>query len=172
MALFGGVILAVTLTAVAVAGRASHAQATLRDAGGSIVGWADFTEDAAGRLHANVHVEGLTSGRHGIHIHAVGSCTPDFAAAGGHHNPTGATAHGLDHPDGPHAGDWPNLVVNGHGNGHLNAWSDRATLSFGPTTIFDADGSALVVHAAPDDQVTQPIGGSGARIACGVITTS
>jgi Cu-Zn family superoxide dismutase len=172
MALSGGVTLAVALTAVAVAGSASHARATLRDAGGWIVGWADFTEDAAGRLHANVHAEGLTPGRHGIHIHAVGSCASDFAAAGGHHNPTGATAHGLEHPDGPHAGDWPNLVVNGQGNGHLNAVSDRATLSAGPTSIFDGDGSALVVHALPDDQLTQPIGGSGARIACGVIEPS
>jgi Cu-Zn family superoxide dismutase len=151
---------------------ASHARATLRDVTGGAVGWARFTEDAAGTLHASVHVEGLSPGLHGIHIHAIGTCSPTFAAAGGHFNPTGA-AHGLDSPTGPHAGDWPNLVVNGAGVGHLDARSDRATLSDGPLSILDADGSAIVIHANPDDQVTDsgPFGpgNSGARIACGVI---
>jgi Cu-Zn family superoxide dismutase len=116
----------------------------------------------------NVHVNGISAGLHGIHIHAVGACSPDFLASGGHHNPLGAT-HGLDSPTGAHAGDLPNLVVNEAGVGHLDATSDRASLSNGPTTIFDDDGSALIIHAGPDDQVTNPTGNSGGRIACGVI---
>lgn len=153
--------------ALASAG-ASHASAELRDAAGETVGWATLTEDATGRLHVNVHVKGVSAGPHGIHIHAVGACSPDFGAAGGHHNPLGVV-HGLDTATGGHAGDLPNLKVNGAGVGRLAATSERASLSSGPTTIFDANGSALVIHAGPDDQVTNPTGNSGGRIACGVI---
>jgi len=164
-----GAALAVGAPVLALASSgASHATAELRDAAGTVVGWADFTEDATGRLHVNVHVNGVSAGLHGIHIHAVGACSPDFGAAAGHHNP-GAVVHGLDTPTGGHAGDLPNLEVNTAGVGHLDATSDRASLSNGPTTIFDADGSALVIHAGPDDQVTNPTGNSGGRIACGVI---
>lgn len=154
--------------ALASAG-ASHASAELRDAAGETVGWATLTEDATGRLHVNVHVKGVSAGPHGIHIHAVGACSPDFGAAGGHHNPFGVV-HGLDTATGGHAGDLPNLEVNAAGVGHLAATSERASLSSGPATIFDANGSALVIHAGPDDQVTNPTGNSGGRIACGVIT--
>jgi Cu-Zn family superoxide dismutase len=146
---------------------AEYASATLKNAGGQIIGFASFTEDATGLLHVNVHVKGLTVGPHGTHIHAVGNCSP-FSAAGGHHNPLGHQ-HGLDNPLGAHAGDLPNLEVNASGVGHLNDSTDRATLSPGPTTVFDSDGSALVIHAAQDDQVTDPTGNSGARIVCGVI---
>lgn len=148
---------------------ALRASAMLIDPAGAVIGEAKFTEDAAGVLHVNVHVKGVSPGLHGIHLHAAGSCSPDFAAAGGHHNPLGRQ-HGLDNPHGAHSGDLPNLVVNGAGNGHLNAASDRATLSPGPTTLFDADGSSLIIHAGEDDQLTDPTGNSGGRIACGVIT--
>jgi Cu-Zn family superoxide dismutase len=77
--------------------------------------------------------------------------------------------HGLDNPHGAHGGDLPNLVVNAAGQGHLNATTDRATLSSGQVSLFDADGSSLIIHAAEDDQVTDPTGNSGGRIACGVI---
>ena len=90
----------------------------------------------------NVHVKGLAPGLHGIHIHAVGACSPTFAAAGGHYNPLGHQ-HGLDNPNGSHAGDLPNLVVNGAGVGHLDATTDRVTLSPGPATLFDATGERL-----------------------------
>ena len=89
-------------------------------------------------------------------------------SAGGHYNPSG-NLHGLDNPSGPHNGDLPNLIVNEAGIGRLNATTDRVTLSPGAATLFDADGSALVVHAGPDDNVSNPAGNSGARIACGVI---
>lgn len=149
---------------------AAHASAVLTDVNGQAIGFARFTEDATGRVHVNVHVRGIAPGPHGIHIHAVGSCTPTFAAAGSHHNPLGHQ-HGLESPHGAHAGDLPNLTVNGASVGHLNTTTDRATLSPGPTSVFDADGSALVIHAAPDDQVTDPTGNSGDRIACGVIVS-
>lgn len=147
---------------------ARHASAALRDTTGQVIGTARFTEDAAGRVHLSVHVHGLTPGLHGLHLHAIGACTPTFAAAGGHFNP-GGHQHGLENPAGPHAGDLPNLTVTPAGAGRLNATLDSVTLSAGALSLLDADGSAVVIHADPDDQVTQPIGGSGARIACGVI---
>jgi Cu-Zn family superoxide dismutase len=163
-------VLALALTAgVVAAGGASHATATILDASGATIGSAVFTEDATGRLHVNVHVEGLTPGLHGIHLHAVGQCVgPAFTSAGGHHNPL-AAQHGLNSPLGAHAGDLPNLTVNVAGRGHLDATSDLATLSIGLVSLIDTDGSAIVIHAAEDDQLTNPTGNSGARVACGVI---
>jgi Cu-Zn family superoxide dismutase len=142
---------------------ASHASATIVDVEGDALGFARFTEDGRGRVHVNVKVSGLTPGLHGIHVHGIGACGSDFNAAGAHHNPLGM-------PHGGHAGDLPNVVVNGAGQGRLNATVEGFTLSAGPTGAFDADGSAIIVHALPDDFVTQPTGGSGARVGCGVIT--
>lgn len=161
------------LAGAALAGGVQHASATFVDGSGATIGWARLVEDATGRVHVNIHVSGLTPGLHGVHIHAVGACGPTFAAAGGHYNPLGHQ-HGLANPDGPHAGDLPNLVVNGAGVGHLDATTDRVTLSPGSATVFDATplavGSAFIIHANPDDQVTNATnGGSGARVACAVI---
>ncbi|HUP54966.1 MAG TPA: superoxide dismutase family protein [Methylomirabilota bacterium] len=154
------------------AGGAVKASATIIDIGGAAIGWARFVEDATGTVHLSLHVKGLTPGLHGTHIHRVADCTPPFSAAGSHYNPGGAL-HGLDNPGGPHAGDLPNLVVNEDGVGHLDTTTDRVTLSAGPATLFDATtgqvGSALIIHARADDQITDPTGGSGGRIACGVI---
>ena len=159
----------------ALGGGALRAEAALIDTAGNAVGWARFIEDATGTVHVNVHVQGLTPGLHGIHIHAIGTCTlgttPTFSSAGGHHNPLGHT-HGLLSPTGPHAGDLPNLTVNEDGVGHLDTTTDLATQSAGTTSIFDADGSALVIHALVDDQVTNATGNSGARIACGPIVAA
>jgi Cu-Zn family superoxide dismutase len=170
-ALVTGPLLAVVLATTAAAGPAAAPQArgTFVDASGASVGWLRLTEDRRGDVHVNVHVKGLAAGLHGIHIHAVGSCSPTFAAAGGHYNPLGHQ-HGLENPSGPHAGDLPNLIVNGEGVGHLDASTDRVTLSEGGATLFDADGSAFIIHLNPDDQVTDAgNGGSGARIACAVV---
>jgi Cu/Zn superoxide dismutase len=122
-----------------------------------------------GGVKVTATVTGLAgnAGEHGIHIHAVGQCTPDFSAAGGHFNPTNAQ-HGLNNPAGPHGGDGPNLQL-ADGSATYEVVNDRVTLGSGPNSLFDADGSALVVHAGPDDQVTDPSGNSGDRIACGVI---
>jgi superoxide dismutase, Cu-Zn family len=170
-----GAAIAVTavLAGASAASGATRASATFVDVTGAEVGWASLVEDGSGIVHVNVHVKGLTPGLHGIHIHSVAACSPTFAAAGGHYNPLGRL-HGLANPSGAHAGDLPNLIVNGDGIGHLNATTDRVTLRNGPTTLFDttanAIGSAFIIHANEDDQVTDATnGGSGARIACGVI---
>jgi Cu-Zn family superoxide dismutase len=165
-ALAGGAVCSTASPATASDG-AAHASAVLHGVDGSEVGSAKFTEDAAGRVHVNVHVEGMTPGLHGIHIHAVGDCSSGsdaFSGAGSHHNPAGL-------PHGQHAGDLPNLVVNGAGRGRLTARLEQFTF-VGAAAILDANGSAIVVHALPDDFTTQPTGGSGARIACGVIQSA
>ncbi len=156
--LLGGGAVAVAASA---GNGAKHGSTVLEDSTGREVGYARFTEDATGAVHVNVHVQGMSAGLHGIHVHSVGSCGSGFADAGSHHNPGGA-AHGH------HAGDLPNLVVNGAGQGHLNATIEGFTFN-DDAAIFDSDGSALIVHALPDDFVTQPTGGSGGRVACGVI---
>src|SRR3990170_369061 len=169
LALFlAAVSAALALTGGAYAGNdgAEHASAVLVNGTGDVVGFARFAEDATGRVHVNVHVDGISAGLHGIHIHENGACVgPSFTSAGAHYNPLGKQ-HGLENPNGAHAGDLPNLEVNGAGQGHLNTSTDRVTLSPGTTTVFDGNGSALIVHAGPDDQVTNPTGNSGGRIAC------
>ncbi len=144
------------------------ARAVLKNAGGQPVGSATLTQ-GSGPVRIVVEAAGLPAGPHGLHIHTVGKCDgPDFMSAGGHFNP-GGKQHGTANPLGAHAGDLPNLVVGTDGKGRGEATSQMITLGSGPTSLFDADGSALVIHAAADDFRTDPTGNSGARIACGVI---
>lgn len=147
------------------------ASASLADGNGGAVGTAKLWQDASGLVHVDVSATNLTPGAHGIHFHAVGRCdggTTAFSTAAGHYNPLNRE-HGLSNPAGPHAGDAPNLQIGANGSGTLSFTTNRVTLTAGSTSLFDADGSAIVIHAAPDDQMSQPAGNSGARIACGVI---
>ena len=167
------VLALLALTAATSAAGARQAGGTFIDVNGNTVGWVQLVEDASGTVHVNVKVSGLAPGKHGIHIHAIGACTPTFAAAGPHYNPLGHQ-HGLLNPNGAHAGDMPNLIVNEDGMGRLNATTDHITISPGPTTLFDttpgAVGSAFIIHLNEDDQLTDATNGnSGARIACAVI---
>ncbi len=127
---------------------------------------------SAVQLGANVQVRltatGMAPGTHGAHFHEAGLCEgPAFTTAGGHLNPTGRQ-HGLRNPNGPHLGDLPNLVVGADGRGTLEA-TIAGSLTPGQAPLFDANGTAFIVHAAADDQVTDPSGNSGARIACAVV---
>jgi superoxide dismutase, Cu-Zn family len=150
-------------------GTTHSAAAIMKDAKGATVGLATFTEEVGGLVLINVNVRGLTPGLHGIHIHNAGNCTgPSFTFAGEHYNPLGKE-HGFNNPKGPHAGDLPNLEVDADGTGHMNVTTDRVTLSPGTTTLFKANGTSMVIHSGPDDQMTNPAGNSGARIVCGVI---
>lgn len=145
-----------------------QARGEFKTAVGESVGNITLTQMPDGAVMVSASVRGLPPGQHGFHIHAVGSCTPTFDAAGPHYNPLGKQ-HGLDNPNGPHAGDLPNLTVNADGTGTLNAKTTLITITPGPTTIFDTDGSAVIIHAQPDDQKTDPSGNSGGRIACAVL---
>jgi Cu-Zn family superoxide dismutase len=150
-----------------------HASATLQDSSGRRVGTVRLTDAGAAGVVVDASVEGLSAGQHGIHFHAVGQCvtTGGFASAGGHANPTGRK-HGLENPEGPHAGDLPNIVVGADQRGTLRVTTPRVTLGDDVGSLLDEDGSAVVVHAAQDDQRTDPSGNSGARVACGVVKRS
>ena len=160
---------ALGLAALPLAGQAQEpevATATLEDADGNPAGIAEFHEWPAGVL-IDVQLEGLAPGEHGIHIHEFGNCQPDFAAAGGHFAP-GGQGHGFNSPDGPHAGDLPNIFVTPGGAAAAHFLNPRITLGEGANSLFDEDGAALIVHANPDTYGEEA--GAGARVACGVIT--
>ncbi len=146
----------------------ASATAELRDAGHRVVGQATLTE-VGGGVRVVLEVTGLRPGAKGVHLHAAGKCEPPaFASAGDHFNPKGQP-HGLLNPAGPHGGDLPNITIDAHGKGRLETFTERVTLGPGPTSLFDDDGTALIVHAAPDDFRTDPSGNSGPRIACGIV---
>ena len=118
----------------------------------------------------DVDVKGLTPGLHAVHVHTIGKCEgPAFTSAGGHFNPA-QKKHGLRSAEGPHAGDMPNMYIAKDGTGRFEVLADNITLKTGDRSVFDADGSALVIHAGADDDMTDPTGNSGDRAACGVIT--
>jgi Cu-Zn family superoxide dismutase len=147
------------------------ATADVRDARGQSVGTATLTQ-LGNSVRVVLNMRGMPPGAKGVHIHEVGKCeAPPFTTAGGHFNPHGKQ-HGALNPQGPHAGDLPNITIGSDGSGRLESTTELVTLTPGPASLFDADGSALVVHAGPDDFKTDPTGNSGGRIACGVIVKS
>jgi superoxide dismutase, Cu-Zn family len=161
-----GILFFSIYTATAMAQNRAHAD--LKDSAGKTIGSAVLSERGNGVL-ITVNVKGLPQGLHAVHVHTVGKCDPPaFTSAGGHFNPLNKK-HGLKNPDGPHAGDMPDMYVNKDGAGRYEALMESITLGSGETSVFDADGSAVVVHATADDNVTDPAGNSGDRIACGVI---
>lgn len=148
------------------------AQAPLMNAQGASAGSASFRQGPTGVV-IRVEATGLTPGWHGLHLHAVGQCEgPAFQSAGAHvQHGADAKPHGLLNPDGDDAGDLPNLYVGADGRGMAEVFTTTAALvESGPGQyLLDADGSTIMIHAQADDYVSQPIGGSGARVACGVI---
>ena len=142
---------------------AARAVAMLQTADGTAAGSA--AASAAGdQVMVSLTVEGLPPGEHGVHVHTTGRCdAPTFESAGGHWNPTNQQ-HGLEDPQGQHAGDMPNLTVGQDGRGTLEYQLEGG----GFDGLCDADGSAYIVPAGVDDHRTDPSGDSGDRIACGV----
>lgn len=156
-----------TTSATTVA--APTAQAKLAAGDGSPRGTATVTQAADG-LHVVVKALGLTPGIHAVHVHTTGTCTgPDFTSAGGHWNPTGHK-HGKDNPAGMHMGDMPNMQAGSDGTGSIEYVIPGGTISDGATPLLDADGAAVVIHAQADDNITDPAGNAGGRIACGVLS--
>jgi Cu-Zn family superoxide dismutase len=169
--LLAGLLLLIGNIAIAEEkGGAASAEAAIKEPGGKTVGTAVLTQTAQGVAVA-VEVSQLPPGSHGIHVHATGKCDPpDFKTAGGHFNPQ-AKKHGLKSSEGAHAGDLPNLVVGPDGTGKLSATLVNATLERGgPASLLNPNGTSIVIHAKADDEVTDPSGNSGDRIACGIIT--
>ena len=184
--------LAITTMAMAVSGAVAIGQAPTPAAqspatpmkahaeikGEGITGTADFVEHSTGTgkmVDITVTVAGLKPGMHGVHLHAIGKCEPDFAAAGGHFDPgpSGNMDPDANHPF--HMGDIPNLLIGANGRGTMRVSTTRVTLSDGPLSLFDADGSAIIIHGNPDQGITgEPKSGvsGGPRVACGVINKS
>jgi len=157
-----------TLSLAAPALAVDTASAVLKDASGKEVGAATFTVTPSG-VFISLDLTAVPPGEHGFHVHTTGKCEPpDFKSAGPHFNPD-QTKHGFMTPEGPHAGDLPNLHVPADGKLQVEVLEPNVTLS-GEAPLLDADGSALVIHAGADDYKTDPAGNSGNRIACGVIT--
>ncbi|HXT68534.1 MAG TPA: superoxide dismutase family protein [Vicinamibacterales bacterium] len=181
--LFSG---ALVLSLSAAPPQGVRAQATF--AGDGITGTAEFREVDAQTsgdhdmkfmtgmkaVEITVTVSGLKAGAHGLHLHAVGKCeAPGFTTAGGHFDPgpSGVGDPDTNHPF--HMGDLPNLVAGAAGKATIKTVTNRVTLGDGPLSLFDADGSAIIIHANPDQGVTGEAKSGlsgGPRVACGVIT--
>ena len=139
--------------------------ARMQNVDGDAIGTVVMEQSPTRGFLMTVMLEGLEPGFHGIHIHTIGSCSPDFKASGGHIN-VDNKQHGLLNPEGPDNGDLPNIYVAADGT----AQAELFTTLVDADMLMDDDGSAIVVHENRDDHITQPIGGAGGRVACGVLS--
>ena len=162
-------VLFLSAAVLAAQNPATTAKADLADSQGKKVGTAELTQTADG-VKIALAVSGLAPGQHAFHIHAAGKCEgPDFKSAGAHFNPYNKK-HGFKNPYGPHAGDMENIQVGSDGTGKAEIVNKQVALADGPNSLFHEGGTAIVIHASPDDNMTDPAGNAGARIACGAIT--
>lgn len=140
----------------------------LKDAKGNSVGMAMLSPATGGGVSIALDVKGLPAGEHAIHFHAVAKCEAPFTSAGSHFNPANKK-HGLQNPEGPHAGDMNNFTVGKDGTSKATIVNKSVTFGEGANSLYANGGTALVIHAAADDMKTDPAGNAGDRIACGAI---
>ena len=147
---------------------AVSAKSVLLDSQGTKLGVLTLSE-VPGGVRISGKLRHLPSGIHAFHIHEKASCMPpDFKSAGGHFNPWGKK-HGLKSPAGHHAGDLPNITVGKAGEVDIDVVAKDVTLSGGKASLLEGSGTAVVIHAGPDDGLSDPAGNAGARIACGPV---
>jgi Cu-Zn family superoxide dismutase len=163
-----GVVCSATLALTAMSQEQRCPLSDIINVKGESVGKVSLTETPKGVL-VRAYLHNLPEGWHAFHIHETGLCTPpDFKSAGGHFNPE-KKIHGYGNPTGHHAGDLPNIYIAKDGTGQVEYLDPSVTLAEGPASLFDQDGSALVIHEKSDDYMTDPTGAAGGRIACGVL---
>lgn len=160
-------VLAVT-AAFSAAAKKPSVKVQMNDAQGKSVGTATLSPAPKG-VKIQLNLMNLPAGEHAIHVHSVAKCEgPAFTTAGGHLNPD-SKHHGMQNPDGPHAGDMPNFTVDAKGKSKMTIVAPGVTMGDDNHSIFANGGTALMIHERADDMKTDPAGAAGARIACGVI---
>lgn len=138
---------------------------------GTVIGQVTLQSLGKEGVKVDVTVKDILPGTHAMHFHEIGKCeAPDFKSSGGHYNPDNKS-HGMNMPDGPHAGDMMNVEADAAGNGIFSVINDRVSIrgNYGLPALLDADGTALILHERADDYETQPTGAAGARVGCAVI---
>ena len=165
--IFSIAALAVLLGVVTASAQMKHVD--LKDAKGNSVGMAMISPAKGGGVSIDLDLKGLPPGTHALHFHAVPKCEAPFTSAGGHFNPANKK-HGLQNPEGPHAGDMNNFTVDANGTAKTTIVNTKVTMGSEPNSIYANGGTALLIHAAADDMKTDPAGNAGDRIACGAIT--
>jgi superoxide dismutase, Cu-Zn family len=159
------IVLAAVLAASAATAQTAPTTADIKDGAGAVIGKVTLTAAPKGVL-MRVEAKGLAPGWHGLHFHEKADCSKsDFTSAGGHTHGAGDRVHGLLNPNANETGDLPNLYVGADRVGSTEVFSSAVMLA----QLKDADGSAVVIHANPDDHLAQPIGGAGPRVACAEI---
>lgn len=140
----------------------------MHDGMGNSVGTA-MLSPASNGVSIMLDLKNLTPGDHAIHVHVNAKCEgPAFASSGGHFNPD-MKHHGLQNPDGPHAGDMPNFTVAADGTAKTTVVAPGVAMDDGPHSVFTSGGTALMIHAKADDMKSDPAGNAGDRVACGTI---